>query len=449
MKCCLAILLSVLPLSGAVAEVHWPQWRGPSHNGTSSATDLPMVWSESKNVAWKVPLPSWGGSTPVVWGDRLFLTTPSAPVKRDDDGNVVRRFPYGGRNQPGGDDILLMCFDVRDGRKVWEVKLCSNNTLYGKQNMASPSPVTDGRHVWAMSGTGVVAKFDVAGKEEWRRDLQAEYGKFGLYWGYASSPLLDDGRLYIEVLHGAVTDDPSYVLAMDAGDGKTVWKTKRVTDAPAEAPDAYTTPVMAMVGGKKRLIVTGADYVTGYDPAKGRELWRVGGLNPQKAQNYRIVASPVVMDDLLYAPTRVKPLLAVRLMAAEAGDAAVAWRYEGKAAPDVPTPVCDGRCLYLCSDRGVVSCVDARSGETVWGPERTAIGTVSTSPILADGKLYVTNESAVTTVLAAGPAFRKLATNELDDGYTISSLCAIDGRLFLRSSSHLYCLMAGDGEGSN
>ena len=270
---CLSIVVCVLALSDPAVGSQWPQWRGPNHNGVSGARALPTEWSETTNVAWKVPLPSWGGSTPVVWGDRLFLTSPSAPAKERDDGNVVRRFPRGGRNQPGGDDILLMCFDVRDGRKLWQATLCSNNTLYGKQNMASPSPVTDGQHVWAMSGTGVVAKFDLDGGRVWRRDLQADYGKFGLYWGYASSPLLDGDRLYIEVLHGAVTDDPSYVLALDARDGKTIWKTNRVTDAPAEAPDAYTTPAMTVIDGKKRLIVTGADYVTAYDPESGEELW--------------------------------------------------------------------------------------------------------------------------------------------------------------------------------
>ena len=152
---------------------------------------------------------------------------------------------------------------------------------------------------------------------------------------------------------------------------------------------------------------------------------------------------------MIYAPTRVKPLLALRAEGPGDGRDAVVWRYEGKAAPDVPTPVCDGRYLYLCSDRGVVSCLNAKTGETVWGPKRTATGTVSASPILADGKLFVTNESAVTTVLSAGAAFEVLATNELDDGYTISSLSAIDGRLFLRSSSHLYCLQSRAHESRN
>ncbi len=434
------VLLSVVSLSDAPADMHWPQWRGPDHNGVSQARDLATEWSEEKNIAWKVPLPSWGGSTPVVWGDRLFLTTPSAPIEGDQDGSVVRKFPRGGRNQPGGPDILVMCFDVRNGRKIWQRKLCSNNTLYGKQNMGSPSPVTDGRHVWAMSGTGVVAQFDMDGKEVWRRDLQADYVKFGLYWGYASSPLLHEDRLFIQVLHGAVTDDPSYLLALEADTGKTIWKIDRLSDAPAEAPDAYTTPVVLNSDGKEFLIVTGADYVTAHHLETGAELWRIGGLNPNKARNYRIVASPIAMNGLVYAPTRVKPFLVLRGDGPKADNDGIVWKYEGKAAPDVPSPVCDGKYIYLVSDRGVASCLDAGTGATIWGPERTAIGTVSASPILADGKLYITNESAVTTVLAAGGAFRTLATNRLDDGYTISSLCVINGKVFIRSSSHLYCI---------
>src|SRR5207249_2216987 len=163
------------------------------------------------------------------------------------------------------------------------------------------------------------------------------------------------------------------------------------------------------------IVVSGGDYVTGHDPATGAEIWRAAGLNPRKAPNYRIIASPVVKDGMIYASTRQRPLLALR--AGGTGDVTtshLAWKWDDNGSPDVPTPVADGKYFYMVSDNGMVTCVDARTGKLIWGPERTSVGTVSASPLLADGKLYVTNERNVTTVVSAGPEFKVLATNELD-----------------------------------
>jgi outer membrane protein assembly factor BamB len=193
--------------------------------------------------------------------------------------------------------------------------------------------------------------------------------------------------------------------------------------------------------GKTQIVVSGGDYVTGHDPETGEEIWRAAGLNPRKAPNYRIIASPVVKDGMIYAPTRQRPLLALR--AGGAGDVTtshLAWKWEDDGAPDVPTPVCDGKYFYMVSDSGMITCLDARTGKRIWGPERTAVGTVSASPLLADGKLYVTNERNITTVLSAGSEFKVLATNELDGSYTLSSIAVSGEQLFLRTSTHLYCI---------
>jgi outer membrane protein assembly factor BamB len=177
---------------------------------------------------------------------------------------------------------------------LWKRELDSGNRTWNKQNAASPSPVTDGELVWAVTGTGAVAAFDMDGKEVWKRNLQSDYGEFGLNWGYASSPLLHSGRLIIQVLHGNNTDDPSYLVALDAATGRELWRKERATDAVRESPDAYTTPAFLVHEGKPQIVISGGDYVTGHDPETGNELWRAGGLNPRKAPNYRIVASPVV-----------------------------------------------------------------------------------------------------------------------------------------------------------
>ena len=205
--------------------------------------------------------------------------------------------------------------------------------------------------MWLLTGTGVLKAFDFAGKELWARELQKDYGAWGLNHGYGSSPLLDGGALYVQVLHGMNTDDPSYVLKIDGKTGKTLWKVERPTTAQRESPDSYTTPVPVKLGKAMEIVVSGGDIVTGHDPATGKELWRLNGQNPENNPYYRVVASPVVSGDLVFAPSRVKPLTAVR--AGGRGDVSAShklWAFDK--GPDVPSPLTDGTLLYLVDDRG-------------------------------------------------------------------------------------------------
>jgi outer membrane protein assembly factor BamB len=466
-------VLLVLPRAAA-AEENWPQWRGPSANGTANSTNLPTNWSATENVVWKAELPHWSGGTPVIWGDRIFVTSPSKPavaaaaepagqsaatplpngqrvdaLMQGQPGQGERRGPgrrgpgrgRGGGRDPGGQQLLLLCLSRQDGSLLWQRELDSGNELKMKQNNSSPSPVTDGTYVWAVTGNGVVTALDVSNKIVWRRNLQDDYGDFGLNWGYASSPLLYDGKLILQVLHGMKTDDPSYVVALDSKTGKPVWRVERPTDAVSESPDAYTTPAVVKAGGQTQIVVSGGDYVTGHDPATGREIWRAGGLNPGKQRNYRVVASPTIVGEMIFAPSRKAPLLALR--AGGTGDVTEsqrAWAFTQNGAPDVPSPVSDGKYFYMVDDSGIASCLDVQTGQRIWGPQRTAPGTVSSSLVMADGKLYIINENAVTTVLAAGPEFKSLATNELDGSYTLSSPAVAGNQLFIRTGTHLYCI---------
>ena len=289
-----------------------------------------------------------------------------------------------------------------------------------------------------LSGLGILKAFDFSGKELWTRDIQKDYGAFGLNWGYASSPLLHERMLYVPVLHGMKTDDPSYVLKIDGASGKTLWKVERPTDAVVESPDAYTTPALLTYGSNKEIVVTGGDVVTGHDPATGKELWRAQGLNPGKARNYRIVASPIVVGDLVIAPTRIRPMVAIK--AGGRGDVTgthTAWTFDR--GPDVPTPATDGTLLYSVDDRGVVHVLDVKTGAVVYGPERLKPAIYSASPILADGKIYVTNEEGLTSVFTAGPKFELLAENPSEE-YTLSTMAASQGQLFLRTEKHLYAI---------
>jgi len=419
----LVIILVLLIASPVVPSAeNWPQWRGPSLNGLSGEKNLPVKWSATENITWKLALPAWSGSTPIIWGDRIFLNVAEALSKRD------------------GDNLFLWCVDRNNGSVLWKRPLGGGNHQERKQNMSTPSPVTDGQTVWVMTGTGVLKAFDFSGRELWARDIQKDYGRFGLNWGYGSSPLLYGDALFVQVLHGMRTDDPSYLLRIDKATGKTVWRVERPTNARMESPDSYTTPALLRYGTTTEIVLTGGDVVTGHDPATGKELWRANGLNPDNDPNYRIVASPVVHGDLIVAPTRERPMLVLK--AGGRGDISkshVLWSFGN--GPDVPTPVTDGTYLYVINDRGIMWCLDPKTGKEIYGRQRLAPGTYSGSPVLADGKIYVTNEDGVTSVVKAGPAFQLLGTNDFDD-YTLSSPAISDGQIFIRTQKHLYCIGA-------
>ena len=438
-------------LRGGLANEHWPQWRGPAGNGTSDSTNLPTTWSleKNENIVWKAELPSWSGGTPIIWGDHIFLTSPSKSTGDRGQETGDRSQKAGGKGRrpardPGGQQLLLLCLSKKDGKVFWQRQLDSGNQTYNKQNSTSPSASTDGKTLWVATGNGVVTALDFDGKVLWKRNLQQDYGNFGLNWGYGSSPLLFEGKLIIEVLHGNNTDDPSYLVALDAATGNPVWRKERPTDAVRESPDAYTTPTVLRVNGQPQIVVLGGDYLTAHNPNTGDEIWRAGGLNPTKAGNYRTIASPLIVDQMIYAwaPQKRSPILAIK--AGGQGDVTeshLAWRWDEQGAPDVPTPVSDGKYLYVIGDGGLASCLDAKTGKVIWEKERLNIGaTISASPLLADGKLYITGENAVTAVIAAGPEFEHLATNDLDGTFTLSSIAVSGQQLFLRTSTHLYCI---------
>lgn len=441
----------LLTTASSLSASNWPNWRGPNGDGTApDAKNLPETWSPDKNIKWKVEMPAWSGSTPMVWGDRIFLNSPSREEVKPEPEPTA---PSGGgrkrpgvtrglaMNGPGGQEILLLCLDRATGRELWRKQYDRGNEIKMKQNMSSPTPVTDGKLVWVTSGNGVVACFDFKGNEQWKFDIPKAYGKIGIQFGYGSSPLLVDGKLVFQMLQGFFTDEPSYVFALDAATGKPLWRVDRWTDAEFETPDSYTTPTVVTVEGKKQIVVSGGAYVTGHDPETGKELWRGGGLNPTNSRNFRTIASPVVRDGMIFVPTRVTPFLAFR--AGGSGDIStshLAWKWTTRGAPDVPTPVCDGERLYMADDQGAITCVNAKTGEKIYGPENTGIGRTSSSPVLADGKIYLKSETAETAVVAAGPQFKLIAKNQLDGTYSLGTPAIVDSEIFIRSGTHLYCI---------
>ncbi len=417
----IALVLVTLATAYALLSVqaeNWPTWRGPASNGISNEKNLPVKWSMTENLTWKLPMTDRSGATPILWGETIFL-------------NVAE-----GTNTSGA--LSLWALDRAKGDVLWKKPLSSGDVRMRKQNMSSPSPITDGRTVWVMTGTGMLRAFDFKGNELWMREIQKDYGKFGLNWGYASTPLLYDNALFVPVLHGMRTDDPSFLLRIDAKTGKTVWRVERPTAAIMESPDAYITPALLRNGNTVEIVLSGGDCVTGHDPATGKELWRANGLNPQNNPNYRIVNSPTIADGMIFAGSRGNPYLAIR--AGGRGDVSqshVAWTTPN--GPDVPTPVSDGKYLYLVRDGGQAFCFDAKTGQVIYGPERIPPATYSSSPVLADGKIYISSEDGLTVVYKAGPKFEMLAENQLE-GYCLSTAAISDGQIFIRTDKHLYCI---------
>ena len=398
--------------AAAFAE-KWPQWRGPTANSISGEKDLPVHWTTDENIAGTLPLPAWSGSTPIIWEDRVFM------------------------NVAVGGNLYLWCVDRRFPKVEWKKLLGDGDHKERKRNMSSPSPVTDGQNVWVLTGTGVLKGFDFAGNEPWGREIQKEYGKCGLNWGYASSPVLYEDSLYVQVLQGMKTRDPSYILRINKETGKTRWRIERHTPAIRESPDSYSTPVIAKTTEGTPLIVLGGDVVTGHDLNTGEEIWRVTSFNPQNNESYRTIASATVFDGLVYAPTRERPLQTFKI--GGKGDLAsnIVWKFDK--GPDLPTPVTDGNYFYSINARGIVFCLDAKTGAEFCGGHRIKPGTYSASPILADGKIYITTEDGLTTVLKAGPQFAVLAENPVND-YCFSTVAISGGQIFLHATQTLHAI---------
>ena len=446
--------------TGLTADAaNWPGWRGPEGDGTTTtAKNLPDAWGPTQNIKWKQEMPAWSGSSPVVWGDRIFVNTPSkesvtTPVEIPDpapapgsDAKKGKGKGGGGRGPAGGSiggqELLLLCLDRATGRELWRRQVDHGNAFKMQHNSSSPSPVTDGKHVWTVSGNGLIACFDFSGAEKWRFNLVEKYGVLGANHGYGSSPVLVEGKLVVQVLHGMKTKEPSYLLALTATTGAVVWRVERPTDALRESPDAYTTPAVAVIDGQRQLVVLGGNYVTGHAVANGAELWRAGGMNPKNDGAFRVVPSPTVRDGMIFAPTRKIPLLAFK--AGGKGDIStsqLAWSWtDQRNAPDVPTPVSDGPRFYMAADNGTLTCLDAKTGALIYGPEDTGIGRTWASPIIADGKIFLTGQSGETAVIQAGATYKLLGKNSLDGSYTLSTPAFVDREIIIRTGTHLYCV---------
>ena len=392
--------------AGAIAGAgDWPQFRGPTGQGHASGATVPLEWSETANVTWKSPVPGRGWSSPVVAGGRVWLTTAVT--------------------DPGaGSSLRLLAYDAETGVNVLDVEVFGSGEtrlLNPKNSFASPTPVLDpdGERVYVHFGAAGTAAVGTAGEVLWRARFPyvSQHGNGG-------SPILHDGRLVISV-DGY---DTAYLVAVDARTGAERWRSTR----PDPVSQAYSTPLLVRVGDREQIVNASAFRATAHDPETGREIWRVRYPN-----GFSNVPRPVHGHGLVYLSTGFQSptLLAVR--ADGAGDVTrshVAWRLR-RGAPLTPSPILVGDELYMVTDFGIGTCVDALTGAVRW--QRRLGGNHSASPVFAGGRLYFQNEEGVTTVIAPGTEFRVLARNRLD-GTTLASMAVADGALFIRTDTHLY-----------
>ena len=402
-----ALLLAACPL---LRGEDWPEFRGPTGQGTSTAIGLPTEWSATKNVAWKVPVPGAGWSSPAISGGRIFLTT-------------------GVPNASGGVSLRALALDVASGRALWETEVfsateASVKPVHSKNSPASPTAIVEGDRVYLHFGHHGTACLDRAGKILWRNHSL----RYDPLHGNGGSPALAGDRL---VFNSDGTKDP-FVVALEKATGEVAWKVPR--GITVKSYFSFCTPLVISVNGRIQIITPGSGAVWALDPKDGREIWRV-----RYGEGYSVVPRPVFAHGLLFIATGFNraDLLAIRPDGAgDVTDTHVAWRTT-KGAPLTPSVVVAGDELYGVADSGIATCWDAKTGTVHW--QERIEGNYSASPIVAEGKIFFLSEDGVGTVVKAARTFEKIATNTLEER-ALASYAVADGALFIRTAGHLYRL---------
>ena len=419
----LAVSLAILALCAATAGAeNWPQWRGPFFNGSTTETGLPQDWSPTRNVAWIADLPGISGATPIIWGDYVFASAMHAGTKK----------------------LWAVCLNRADGSLRWKRPMGIGFSNWRGNTGASPSPITDGKRVFFLYGTGEFAAFDADGKQIWKRNIAADHGRFEIMWNYGASALLHGGKLYLPVLHGdhrSKNPADSYLLCIDPATGKDVWKHVRPTDARAESRQAYTTPYPLQGAGGTSIVLMGGDYVTAHDPAGGKELWRSSSSNPRRGQLTRTVPSPVASDGIVIA-CGPKQNVVYAVDGSRRGPPARKWAWTiQNGSPDVCTPLVYGGKFYVLDGvKKVMTCVEPKTGKVLWTGKLGGAAKIETSPTGADGRIFFISHAGEVIVLAAGDEFKVLKRVEMGGEGCRSSIAVSGGQLFIRTDTKLYCI---------
>lgn len=424
----------------AAGEPNWPGWRGETGQGVSTETRLPLRWSATENVRWTAALPGRGHSSPVVWGDRVFLTTalegelvPGAKAVQHFDGGQEFVHPDGvGADRRHTFKVLALHADT--GATLWE-RTAWEGTPYDSRHKrgayAAPTPVTDGRSVFVSFGAEGLYAYGVDGAPLWKADLG---GIATMGVGYGISPLLYRDLVIVQCDED--NGERSYLAAFDKKTGRPAWRVARTVQV------SWATPILVKAGRRDELVTAGAEHVIAYDPATGRELWRMKGLESNA------VPSPVAGEGVVVVSSGYPSKIAIAVKPGGAGDvthsAQVLWRY-AKGTAYVPSPILYGGYVYLMTDKGLITCLDARSGEVQYEGARPPVGTsFMASPVAYDGKLLLVSLDGDAFVLKAGPRHEVLRTNPMGEPIAASPAIA-KGRLYIRGEKTLFCIEAPKG----
>ncbi len=414
---CLGLL--VLVLSGAARAGDWPGWRGPHGDGTSEEKELPVKWNAAANVAWKTLIPGKGHSSPVVWGDRVFLTTCLEEEAMRPEDKVGR---------------MLLCLDRRDGTILWQKEVISAKLekLHRLNSRASSTPATDGKQIFVTfldlndpkEPRVIVACYDFDGRQVW----QTSPGRFSSVHGFCSSPLLYKDTVIVNCDH----DGNGYVVSLSQATGEPRWRIERPNKT-----RSYCAPLLVEAAGKKQLVMSGSKCVASYDPDTGKQWWIIDGPTEQ------FVSSPVFLDNTIFLTAGFPTYHYMGIKPDGEGNVTeshVAWHHKVKNSREgayVPSPIAFGKWFFAVSDDGILNCFEAKGGEWKW---KKQLGKHhSASPVLADGHLYFTADSGDTYVLKAGETFELLGVNPLGEE-VYSSPAVADGKILIRGDKHLFCI---------
>ncbi len=432
------LVLSFLAVPGLLAQ-NWPQWRGPSSHGVSSETGLPTQWSASENIAWKAQLAGLGNSSPILWGDLVFVTSQvgdaalargSHPRLAMDDRSIAElENPIGGARTapapPGEVFLVVEAFGWSDGERLWQYRTRAVEPLpklHEKHNLATPTPVTDGELVYAWFGNGQIVALDMEGRLVWERHLGVEYSPFLVLWGHGSSPTLYDDLLILLCDH----QPKAYLLALDKRTGKERWMADR-----GRALVSHNTPLVVPGPESDELIVNSSERIDTYDPATGKLLWYAGSWRRTP------VPSAVFHDGVIYLSRGFRNSDFVAIRPGGRGDITgshVQWTGP-TAASYVPSIIYYQGLLYMTNDVGVLTCADAKTGQRLW--RHRLSGVFFASPVAADGKIYLLSETGETFVMRAGREPELLSRNDLGERF-LASPAISNGRIFLRSDGNLF-----------
>jgi len=415
------------------SAANWPQWRGPGGMGISNEKNLPLEWSATRDIKWKMPIAGRGHSSTIVWGNKVFLTkaiegelVPGAKAVKHMDGDKEFLHP----DSVGADHkhtLKVMCLDRETGTLVWE-RTAFEGTPYDnrhrKSSFASSTPASDGKYVYAFFGTEGLYAYDMSGKQMWKTDL-GELGTVGM--GTGTLPILYDDLVIVQC--DEENGEASFIVALDKKTGKERWKTPRKVQV------SWATPILVRSAKRAELITSGSELVIAYDPATGKELWRHKGVESNA------IPSPVANNDMVFVSAGSPAKVAMAIMLGGTGDLAdgVVWKYS-KGTAYVPSPILYGDYLYLTTDRGILTCLVAKTGEVKYEGGRVPIpATFTASPVAFDGKILLTSEDGDTFVVRAGARHEIINTNSLGEPVYASPAIA-DGNIFIRGERNLYCI---------